>query len=99
MQAPLLAVEEIKRLSTDLHMPGIEIGSHIGDWNLDARELDPVWKVGPRLETYLSSHSECCLNHIYFTRYELCYELTSHVTDSIYWTDSITHSGKYRDTI
>ncbi|KAF0296808.1 2-amino-3-carboxymuconate-6-semialdehyde decarboxylase [Amphibalanus amphitrite] len=45
MQAPLLAVEEIKRLTTELRMPGIQIGSHIGDWNLDARELDPVWKT------------------------------------------------------
>ena len=45
MQAPLLAVEEIKRLTTELRMPGIQIGSHIGDWNLDSRLLDPVWKV------------------------------------------------------
>ncbi|XP_037077535.1 2-amino-3-carboxymuconate-6-semialdehyde decarboxylase-like [Pollicipes pollicipes] len=45
MQAPLLAVEEIKRVRSELHMPGIQIGSHIGDWNLDARELDPVWKA------------------------------------------------------
>ena len=25
---------------------GVQIGSHINDWNLDAPELYPVWKVG-----------------------------------------------------
>ena len=46
MNAPLLAVEEIKRAVTELRLPGFQIGSHIGDWNLDAPELDPVYKVG-----------------------------------------------------
>lgn len=45
MQAPELAAEEIKRVRSELGMPGIQIGSHVGDWNLDARELDPIWKV------------------------------------------------------
>ena len=46
MNAPQLAVEEIKRAVTELRFPGFQIGSHIGDWNLDAPELDPVYKVG-----------------------------------------------------
>ena len=45
MNAPTLAVEEIKRAVTDLKFPGFQIGSHIGDWNLDAKELYPVYKV------------------------------------------------------
>ena len=45
MNAPILAVEEIKRAVTDLKFPGFQIGSHIGDWNLDAKELYPVYKV------------------------------------------------------
>lgn len=45
MQDPLLAVEEIKRCKTDLGMPGIQIGSHVNKWNLDAPELNPIWKV------------------------------------------------------
>ena len=39
------AVEEIKRSVHDLSLPGFQIGSHIGDWNLDAPELYPVYKV------------------------------------------------------
>jgi len=42
MNAPTLAVEEIKRAVVDLKFPGFQIGSHIGDWNLDAPELYPV---------------------------------------------------------
>ena len=45
MNAPTLAVEEIKRAVRDLKFPGFQIGSHIGEWNLDARELYPVYKV------------------------------------------------------
>lgn len=45
MQDPLLAAEEIKRCVLDLGMSGIQIGSHINNWNLDAPELIPVWKV------------------------------------------------------
>lgn len=45
MQDPLLAVEEIKRCILDLGMSGIQIGSHINNWNLDAPELIPIWKV------------------------------------------------------
>ena len=39
------AVEEIKRSVHDLSLPGFQIGSHIGDWNLDAPALYPVYKV------------------------------------------------------
>ena len=47
MNAPTLAVEEIKRAVTELKFPGFQIGSHIGEWNLDAKELYPVYKVSP----------------------------------------------------
>ena len=29
----------------ELKFPGFQIGSHIGDWNLDAKELYPIYKV------------------------------------------------------
>ena len=37
MHAPELAVEEMKRAVVDLKMSGFQIGSHVGDWNLDAK--------------------------------------------------------------
>ena len=35
----------MKRSVHDLSLPGFQIGSHIGDWNLDAPELYPIYKV------------------------------------------------------
>ena len=52
MQDPLLAVEEIKRCVVDLGMSGIQIGSHINQWNLDAPELTPIWKVANEVKEY-----------------------------------------------
>ena len=37
MHAPELAVQEMKRAVVDLKMSGFQIGSHVGDWNLDAK--------------------------------------------------------------
>jgi hypothetical protein len=30
---------------TELGLRGVEIGSHVNNWNLDAPELYPFWKV------------------------------------------------------
>ncbi|XP_046655483.1 2-amino-3-carboxymuconate-6-semialdehyde decarboxylase-like [Daphnia pulicaria] len=56
MQDPLLAAEEIKRCVVDLGMSGIQIGSHINNWNLDAPELIPVWKTCEDLKCSVFVH-------------------------------------------
>jgi len=56
MQAPELAVQEIKRCKGELKFPGFQIGSHIGHWNLDAKELDPVYKTCEDLGMVLFVH-------------------------------------------
>ncbi|TMB29342.1 MAG: amidohydrolase [Deltaproteobacteria bacterium] len=43
LQAPDLAVEELTRCVRDLGLAGVQIGSHVGRWNLDAPELFPVF--------------------------------------------------------
>ncbi|GFR97796.1 2-amino-3-carboxymuconate-6-semialdehyde decarboxylase [Elysia marginata] len=45
MQAPEMAVKELIRCRRELGFPGIQIGSHIGEWNLDAPELQQVFAV------------------------------------------------------
>jgi aminocarboxymuconate-semialdehyde decarboxylase len=45
MQAPELAVAELHRCIKELGLAGIQIGSHINEWNLDAPELEPIWTV------------------------------------------------------
>jgi len=45
MQAPELAVKELIRCKQELGFPGIQIGSHINEWNLDSPELFPVYEA------------------------------------------------------
>jgi aminocarboxymuconate-semialdehyde decarboxylase len=42
MQAPELAVRELKRCVGELGLQGVEIGSHVNEWNLDHPALFPV---------------------------------------------------------
>jgi aminocarboxymuconate-semialdehyde decarboxylase len=56
MQAPDLAIQELKRCMKELGLPGVQIGSHINDWNLDAPELDPFWKVAEELQAAIFVH-------------------------------------------
>jgi aminocarboxymuconate-semialdehyde decarboxylase len=56
MQDPVLAVQELTRCKEELGFKGIQIGSHINDWNLDARELDPVWKACEDLDMAVFIH-------------------------------------------
>jgi len=56
MQAPELAVQEMKRAVGELKFPGFQIGSHIGDWNLDAKELYPIYKTAEDLGVGLFVH-------------------------------------------
>ncbi|XP_050418327.2 2-amino-3-carboxymuconate-6-semialdehyde decarboxylase isoform X1 [Patella vulgata] len=53
MQAPELAVEELRRCRNELGFPGVQIGSHINQWNLDSPELYPVFAA--------AEESECCI--------------------------------------
>jgi aminocarboxymuconate-semialdehyde decarboxylase len=43
MQDPELAVRELRRCVEDLGLAGVQIGSHVNDWNLDQAELFQVF--------------------------------------------------------
>jgi aminocarboxymuconate-semialdehyde decarboxylase len=55
MQAPKLAVKELERLHK-LGVHGVEIGSHINDWNLDDKNLFPVYEALESLNMCLFVH-------------------------------------------
>ncbi len=56
MQAPQLACEEMTRCVKDLGFKGIQIGTHINEWNLDAKELYPIWKRAEELDCSIFVH-------------------------------------------
>jgi len=56
MQAPDLAVKELERCVKDLGLAGIEIGSHINDWNLDDEKLFPVYEAAEDLGAAVFVH-------------------------------------------
>lgn len=56
MQDPQLAIREMERASSTLGIAGFEIGSHINDWNLDAKELDEFYEAAEDLDVCLFVH-------------------------------------------
>lgn len=43
LQDPDRAIEELERCAGPLGLAGVQIGSHVNDWNLDRPELQPVF--------------------------------------------------------
>lgn len=56
MQAPDLAIKELERCVKDLGLQGIQIGSHINDWNLNAEELFPIFAACAELGATVFVH-------------------------------------------
>ena len=56
MQAPDLAVAELERCVRELGLHGIEIGSHVNEWNLNAAELFPVFEAAAELGAAVFVH-------------------------------------------
>ena len=56
MQAPDLAVRELERCVRDLGLSGIQIGSHVNDWNLDEPALYAVFEAAQDLDAAVFVH-------------------------------------------
>ncbi len=55
MQSPKLAIKELERCKA-IGMQGVEIGSHINDWNLDAPEVFAVFEAAQDLDMAVFIH-------------------------------------------
>ncbi|MFN8333168.1 MAG: amidohydrolase family protein [Saprospiraceae bacterium] len=55
-QDPQLAIREMDRCMNELGLAGIEIGSHINDWNLNDPALDEFYQAAEELEACLFVH-------------------------------------------
>ncbi|GIV61640.1 MAG: amidohydrolase [Rhodothermaceae bacterium] len=56
MQAPDLAVRELERCVNELGLAGVEIGSHVNDWNLSDPALFPVFEAAQDLGAAIFVH-------------------------------------------
>uniref|UniRef100_A0A671EET5 2-amino-3-carboxymuconate-6-semialdehyde decarboxylase n=1 Tax=Rhinolophus ferrumequinum TaxID=59479 RepID=A0A671EET5_RHIFE len=56
MQSPELAVKEMERCVNQLGFSGVQIGSHINEWDLNAQELFPVYAAAEKLNCSLFVH-------------------------------------------
>ncbi|XP_033762276.1 2-amino-3-carboxymuconate-6-semialdehyde decarboxylase-like [Pecten maximus] len=56
LQAPDLAVQELIRCKTELGFKGVQIGSHVNEWNLDAKELRPVFAAAEEHDIAIFVH-------------------------------------------
>ncbi len=56
MNAPDLAAVELTRCVQELGFPGVQIGSHVEQWNLDAPELFPVFQCAEELGAAVFVH-------------------------------------------
>jgi aminocarboxymuconate-semialdehyde decarboxylase len=56
LQSPDLAIQELERCMKELGLAGVQIGSHVNDWNLDAAELFPVFAAAQALGAAVFVH-------------------------------------------
>ena len=56
LQAPDLAVAELDRCVKKLGFPGVQIGTHVNDWNLNHPALFPVFQRAEQLEAAIFVH-------------------------------------------
>lgn len=56
LQSPAQAIKEMERCVNELGLCGIEIGSHVNDWNLNAPELFPVFEAASELGAAVFVH-------------------------------------------
>jgi aminocarboxymuconate-semialdehyde decarboxylase len=56
MQSADLAVRELERCVRELGLAGVEIGTHVEQWNLDAPELFPVFEAAAELGAAVFVH-------------------------------------------
>ncbi len=56
LQAPDLAIRELERCVGELSLRGVQIGSHVNDWNLNAPQLFPVFAAAAELGAAVFVH-------------------------------------------
>jgi aminocarboxymuconate-semialdehyde decarboxylase len=56
LQAPELAIKELERCVKELGLAGVQIGSHVNDWNLNELALFPIFEAAEELGAAVFVH-------------------------------------------
>ncbi len=56
MQDPKLAIKELRRCVEDLKLSGVQIGTHVNEWNLNAPEVQEVFAAAEALNASIFVH-------------------------------------------
>ncbi len=56
LQDPDLAIRELERCVKDLHLAGVQIGTHVNDWNLNEAPLFPFFQAAERIGAAIFVH-------------------------------------------
>ena len=71
MQAPELAIRELERCIGELQFPGVQIGSHVNDWNLNQPELFEFFQRAEELGAAIFVHPWDMMGRERMTQYWL----------------------------
>jgi aminocarboxymuconate-semialdehyde decarboxylase len=71
MQSPDLAIKELERCVKVLNLAGVEIGSHVNDWNLNDEHLFPVFQAAEELGAAIFVHPWDMMGKERMTKYWL----------------------------
>jgi aminocarboxymuconate-semialdehyde decarboxylase len=71
LQAPDLACRELERCVRQLGLRGVQIGSHVNDWNLSEAELFPVFEAAAELGAAVFVHPWDMMGKERMTKYWL----------------------------
>lgn len=71
LQAPELAIQELERCVKELGLIGVQIGSHVNNWNLSDPALLPVFEAANDLDAFIFVHPWDMMGQERMTRYWL----------------------------
>ncbi|MBP7861929.1 amidohydrolase [bacterium] len=71
MQAPDLAIVELERCVKELGLLGVQIGSHVNNWNLSDPALLPVFEAANDLDAFIFVHPWDMMGQDRMTKYWL----------------------------
>eukprot|EP00064_Thunnus_orientalis_P008376 superscaffoldBa00000992_g8399 len=91
MQAPDLAVMEMRRCVKELGFPGVQIGSHINNWDLNAAELYPFYAAAEELGCSIFVHPWDMQTDGRMAKYWLPWLINPRKYLGSFYTDSLVH--------